>query len=107
MTTTHFLRRLAELTTDASTDELRIIITIAERLNLGRERYGALCIANDERDWQREAREEAIDMAIYRAVASLKERDTQPTLPPPSDDRAVVVDGRAEAVTLTEMGVQR
>jgi hypothetical protein len=45
------------------------LLAIAERLRIGRERYGVLCLATDTRDWKKEAREEWLDMQVYRACA--------------------------------------
>lgn len=54
-----------------SVDELDVLGWVAERLNLGRKRYGVLDLETDVREWVREAHEEAIDLAVYRAIAAM------------------------------------
>ena len=53
-------------------DEKRVVVAVAERLVLGREQYGALDLATDERDMRAEAAEEFLDGAIYLAMRSLQ-----------------------------------
>lgn len=53
-------------------DELRVLVEVARRLELGRHAYGALAIDADPRDFAREAFEEAADLAVYSAVGLLK-----------------------------------
>ena len=55
-------------------DELRVLVTIAERLVAGRAQYGELVLATDRRDFTIEASEEALDAAVYLAARLLKER---------------------------------
>lgn len=50
----------------------RIIVDIAARLRRGFETYGALDIANDQRDWVREEYEEQLDGWVYRSIARIK-----------------------------------
>ena len=47
-------------------DEIRILDGILLRLEIGRQRYGALDLSRP-RDWQVEADQEAIDLAVYQA----------------------------------------
>ncbi len=61
----------------ASHDELRVVDAILTRLELGRERYGALNLRADSRDWRREGDEELVDLAVYRACERISIRDTQ------------------------------
>lgn len=71
-------RRIFDALDGASLDELRVVRWLAERMRSGRERYAALHLATDPRDWMREAGEEAIDGLAYLAMASCKaeaERD--------------------------------
>ena len=53
-------------------DSVRVILAIAQRLKMGREQYGDLHIARDPRDWTKEAHEEALDLAAYLAIATLR-----------------------------------
>lgn len=56
------------------TDERRIVDLIADRLEHGRKQYGDLDLARDKRDWNQEALEEALDLAVYLAIALIKRR---------------------------------
>ena len=58
----------AVLFPDLGTDERRVLEAIAARLQMGAGTYGALAIAGDPRDWRKEAREEALDAAVYLAI---------------------------------------
>lgn len=53
-------------------DELIVLCLVAERLKMGRDRYGDLHIATDPRDFRAEALEEAADGLIYAAVALMR-----------------------------------
>lgn len=53
-------------------DELRVLSTLAERLAMGRRQYGPLRIENDQRDWRKEAAEEALDLSVYLTIDLLK-----------------------------------
>jgi hypothetical protein len=55
-------------------DEVALLALIAERLLLGRRRYGELHLATDRRDFQHEALEEAADLAVYAAAGLLREK---------------------------------
>lgn len=47
---------------------------VRERLDLGRERYGPLDLATDQRDFTAEMREELIDALAYAAMESVRQR---------------------------------
>lgn len=49
-------------------DEVQVIDGELMRLELGRQRYGALDLRKDHRDWNREGDEEIADWAVYRAL---------------------------------------
>lgn len=55
-------------------DETRVLVRIAERLAMGAKQYGVLDIANDRRDWNEEARQEVLDLAVYAAIKLEAER---------------------------------
>jgi hypothetical protein len=55
-------------------DELRVVDQLLVRLELGRDRYGHLDLAQ-RRDWARERAEEAADYAVYDACLLLSQRD--------------------------------
>jgi hypothetical protein len=56
---------LAEYLVEWTADEMDVLGHIAERLNLGRARYGPLDLGADPRDWDQEAVEELEDATIY------------------------------------------
>ena len=58
------VHRLAEV----GGDELAVLDGFLVRLELGAERYGALDLRGNPRDWDREADEEIADYAVYRAL---------------------------------------
>lgn len=64
--------RLSTLIGQLADDEVAVLCQIAERLAMGRTLYGKLDIATDKRDWQKEAREEVFDLAVYLAIALVK-----------------------------------
>ena len=51
-----------------------MLVLVAERLAMGRRRYGAFNLATDRRDFRREALEEAADAAVYMACALVRAR---------------------------------
>jgi hypothetical protein len=53
-------------------DESAVLALVAERLAMGRELYGELHVADDARDFAREALEEAADGLVYVAAALVK-----------------------------------
>ncbi len=52
-------------------DELQVLVFVAGRLAAGRERYGALHLSEDPRDWYRERSEELADSLVYTACAEI------------------------------------
>jgi hypothetical protein len=66
------LELLAMLARELGPDEVRVLRVLAERLLKGQTVYGRLDIANDRRSWKTEARDEAIDLAVYMAVDLVK-----------------------------------
>jgi hypothetical protein len=52
-------------------DAVSVLHAIAGRLQMGRRQYGDLKIALDQRDWRKEAGEEALDMSVYLAIGLL------------------------------------
>jgi hypothetical protein len=63
---------LAEIAARLDEDELRVLVRIAKRLQLGQGVYGRLHIAADTRGFRNEAREEIEDALVYFACAWLK-----------------------------------
>jgi hypothetical protein len=51
-----------------SRDELAVVVDMVERIDSGRQAYGALDLRNDNRDWEREIHEERLDAMIYRSM---------------------------------------
>ena len=49
-------------------EERDVAVTIVQRLVRGREQYGELRLAIDQRDFRQEAAEEALDLAVYAAM---------------------------------------
>lgn len=80
-----FIRQIAVNTVDASEDELRVLLVLAERLNAGRVAYGRLNVGTDPRDWKLERRLELYDAMLYTVIAEMaderRSRDELPTLP--------------------------
>jgi hypothetical protein len=62
---------LASILPQLEDDAVRVMLAIAQRLRMGRKQYGELRISEDPRDWTKEAHEEALDMSVYLAIASL------------------------------------
>lgn len=54
-------------------DELRVLVQIAKRLQLGQRQYGALRISSDPRNFRREFAEEMLDGAVYASILALQE----------------------------------
>ena len=78
MTHAERLGRLNSLIRQASADELKVLLVVAERLTAGRERYGTLHLATDGRDFAREALEEAADLGLYTAMRLIQARERAP-----------------------------
>lgn len=64
--------RLRALAAELGTDELRVLVLMAERLAKGRKRYGVLNLANDRRHFRSEAVEELLDAVAYLAMGLLQ-----------------------------------
>lgn len=58
----------------ASLDEVRVIDRLLTRLELGRDRYGALDLTVP-RDWARERGEELLDAVLYDVMGDLAAED--------------------------------
>ena len=65
------LLELSIVASDLESREIRCLKRIAERLLMGQEAYGKL--SPGKKDWKREAKEEAMDMAVY--LSALLEDD--------------------------------
>lgn len=66
--------RLRDVAAELGLDELRVLVTVAERLALGRAVYGRLDLNADGRDFHRETLEEAADGLVYAACGLLRGR---------------------------------
>jgi len=66
--------RLVELAAELGADELGVLLLVAERLRIGRQRYGALDVASDHRDFELESLEEIADALVYAACGLLRGR---------------------------------
>jgi hypothetical protein len=65
-------------------DEIRVLTSIAERLQFGAGAYGLLKLATDTREFRRrEAREEIEDFLVYLACAWLRALEREPRKRPP------------------------
>lgn len=53
-------------------DERRVLAVLADRLRGGAKAYGALDLASDRRDFEKERGEEVADLLVYSAFAELK-----------------------------------
>ncbi len=58
-----------------SPDELRVLDYVLSRLEIGRERYGALNLATDDRDFCEEERQEHADAVVYRGCNEIRRLD--------------------------------
>lgn len=63
---------LMDVWCDLKIDERMVAIELMTRLLKGQEKYGALDLNGDKRDWLKERREEIEDLLIYTAFLSLK-----------------------------------
>ena len=52
--------------------ELAVLVTIAQRLEMGRQQYGDLDPVRDPRNWRKELAEEQLDAAVYAACEMLR-----------------------------------
>ena len=69
-------QRLLAAASQLCADELEVLTLLAERLLLGQRQYGLLRLANDSRDFRREARDELLDGCVYLAAQSVRETGT-------------------------------
>jgi hypothetical protein len=70
------IRDIARRLQLASPDEVRALDRLFQRLELGRERYGALDLSRP-REWRRELREELLDALIYDVCDELAVEDQE------------------------------
>lgn len=73
MTGADTARQLLDVCAELGTDELRVLLLVAERLATGR-RYGRFDLATDGRYFQHEAVEEVADALVYAACALMRGR---------------------------------
>lgn len=66
------LKSIYETAETLNDDELAVVSVICKRLDLGAVNYGRLHIDRDARDWKDEAHAEAVDLAVYLSIATLK-----------------------------------
>lgn len=52
--------------------ELAVLVTIAQRIEMGRQQYGDLDPVRDPRNWRKEWAEENLDAAVYAACEVLR-----------------------------------
>lgn len=69
---------LVKLFLRMSPDERSVTLTVARRIDTARGHYGALSLDDDPRDFVREGCEEAVDLAVYLAMATLRAKRTWP-----------------------------
>lgn len=66
---------------DGGDDNHAILYLIAERMEVGKERYGHGLRVDDGHDWAQEALEEALDLAVYVAARLVQlRRQDGPTI---------------------------
>lgn len=65
---------ISEACSSLSRDELAVIAEVAQRMLRGKQQYGTLDLARDERDFVGEARAEVYDLLAYVAMDSLRGR---------------------------------
>jgi hypothetical protein len=64
--------RLVEIGAELGTDELRVLLLVAERLRTGQRRYGRFDLAADRRNFHHEALEEIADALVYAACGLMR-----------------------------------
>lgn len=67
-------RRLDNIIDELWDDELEVLAEVAEALLRGQTTYGALDLAQDPRDFAKEALDEERDYLAYRAMQIVQER---------------------------------
>ena len=70
------VNRLVDFARGMSTDELAVVVAVAEGLAKGRKTYGALRVDNGH-DWLTEAIEEARDQVVYLTAEVIRLRRRQ------------------------------
>jgi hypothetical protein len=70
-------QRLMATASQLGSQELEVLAVIAERLLMGQRCYGLLRLATDNRDFHKEAMEEAADGLVYSACALVRDRMLQ------------------------------
>jgi len=71
---TRYRAELAAVVDGLGADEVRTLLYLARRLEMGAKQYGVLDLAGDRRDWDDEARAETADLAVYATLALLTRR---------------------------------
>lgn len=66
--------RISQVLTGLNAREQECVLRFAERIAIGRERYGELT-ADDTRDWQQEMIEESLDLAAYATFRLTQQGD--------------------------------
>lgn len=66
------LDRLEEIAERLGSDEIEVLIQIANRILTGQEAYGAFDLDTDPRDFDGEAAEEAQDALVYLAAGKIR-----------------------------------
>ncbi len=66
------LDRLREVAEQLGAAELGVLLLVAERLLIGRQRYGVLNPETDPRDFRRECFDELADACVYLAAELLR-----------------------------------
>lgn len=62
------------LCADLGEDELKVILSIAQRLTMGAKQYGVLDMERDPRDWHKETYEELCDAVVYSTLKCVRVR---------------------------------
>ena len=68
------LQRLAGVTAVLGLDALDLLVAEAQRLQVGRARYGTLSIEGPGRLWDLEEEEELLDALIYRRAGRIRQQ---------------------------------
>lgn len=72
MTRSDAANRLIAAIHELGDDELRVLATVSDRLQMGLKQYGKLDIDGDPREWLHEMSEELLDASVYGACALLR-----------------------------------
>lgn len=71
--------QLLDVCAELGTEELRVLVLVAERLRVGQRRYGRFDLATDRRDFHHEALEEVADALVYAACGLMRGRGPRVT----------------------------